>query len=98
MVLTAPGAAPPAPGTHRVLGSPISAVRQVTRSAATTPGRLTVIAIGLVILTVLTGIVGAITLQQKQTTIKNLIDHREPLAAAAQQLYRSLSDADATAA
>lgn len=56
------------------------------------------IALGLVILTLLTGLVGALGLQQKQTTIDNLIDHREPLAAAAQQLYRSLSDADATAA
>jgi hypothetical protein len=81
-----------------VLGSPAAAVRQVTRSAATTPGRLSVIAVGLVLLTVLTGLVGAIALRQKQTTVDNLIDHREPLAAAAQQLYRSLSDADATAA
>jgi hypothetical protein len=94
----APPEAPPGSGTRRVLGSPVSAVRQVTRSAATTPGRLSVIAIGLVILTVLTGLFGAIALQQKQTTINNLIDHREPLAAASQQLYRSLSDADATAA
>jgi hypothetical protein len=98
MVVTAPREAPPAPGTRRVLGSPLSAVRQLTRSAGTTPGRLTVIAIGLVLLTVLTGLVGAIALRQKQTTIDNLVEHREPLAAAAQQLYRSLSDADATAA
>src|SRR5262245_3201952 len=88
----------PPPGTRRVLGSPAAAVRQVTRSAATTPGRLSVIAIGLVLLTVLTGLVAAISMQQKSTTIDNLVDHREPLAAAAQQLYRSLSDADATAA
>jgi hypothetical protein len=81
-----------------VLGSPAAAVRQATRSASTTPGRLSVIAAGLIILAVLTGIVGALALQEKQTTIDNLIDHREPLAAAAQQLYRSLSDADATAA
>ena len=94
----APPEAPPGTGARRVLGSPVSAARQITRSAATTPGRLTVIAVGLVILTVLTGLVGAIALRQKQTTIDNLIDHREPLAAAAQQLYRSLSDADATAA
>jgi hypothetical protein len=98
MVVTAPREAPPAPGTRRVLGSPLSAVRQLTRSAGTTPGRLTVIAAGLVLLTALTGLVGAIALQQKQTTIDNLVEHREPLAAAAQQLYRSLSDADATAA
>lgn len=88
----------PPPGTRRVLGSPAAAVRQVTRSAGTTPGRLSVIAIGLVLLTVLTGLVAAISMQQKSTTIDNLVDHREPLAAAAQQLYRSLSDADATAA
>ena len=81
-----------------MLGNPVSAARQVTRSAATTPGRLTVIAVGLILLTVLTGLIGAIALRQKQTTINNLIDHREPLAAAAQQLYRALSDADATAA
>jgi hypothetical protein len=83
----------PPPGTRRVLGSPAAAVRQVTRSAGTTPGRLSVIAIGLVLLTVL-----AISMQQKSSTIDNLVNHREPLAAAAQQLYRSLSDADATAA
>jgi hypothetical protein len=93
-VTTATREAAPAPGTRRVLGSPVSAVRQIR----TTPGRLSLIAVGLVILTVLTGLVGAIALQQKQTAISNLIDHREPLAAAAQQLYRSLSDADATAA
>ncbi|HEU5469709.1 MAG TPA: hypothetical protein VFV67_03580 [Actinophytocola sp.] len=97
MTTVAPRPTPPAPGTRRVLG-PVSAVRQVTRSAGTTPGRLSVIAVGLVLLAVLTGLVGAITLQNKQTTIDNLIEHREPLAAAAQQLYRSLSDADATAA
>jgi hypothetical protein len=76
----------------------VSVVRQVTRSAGSTPGRLSVIAMALVALTLLTGLVGAIALQEKRTTIENLIEHREPLAAAAQQVYRSLSDADATAA
>lgn len=95
MTTTAP---PAGPGTRRVLGSPVSAVRQVTRAARTTPGRLSVIAVALVALTLLTGILGAIVLQDKQNAIDNLIDHREPLAVAAQQLYRSLSDADATAA
>ncbi|MFL6144142.1 MAG: hypothetical protein ACJ72N_20040 [Labedaea sp.] len=98
VVTTAPREAPSGVAARRVLGSPISAVRQVTRSAGTTPGRLTVIAVGLVLLTLLTGLVGAVALRQKQTAIDNLIEHREPLAAAAQQVYRSLSDADATAA
>jgi hypothetical protein len=36
--------------------------------------------------------------QDRDNTISGVIDHREPLAAASQQVYRSLSDADATAA
>ncbi|HET9138702.1 hypothetical protein [Actinophytocola sp.] len=98
MTTIAPGQPPAAPSTRRVLGSPVSAVRQVTRSAGSTPGRLSVIAAALVALTLLTGLFGALALQEKQATIDDLIQHREPLAAAAQQVYRSLSDADATAA
>jgi hypothetical protein len=51
----------------------------------------------LVVLSVLTGVVAALALQAKLDTIGGLVDHREPLSAAAQQIYRSLSDADATA-
>ena len=79
-------------------GAPASAVRRARRSAASTPGRLFVIGVGLVVLSLLAGVVGAIAMLQKQATIDNLIEHREPLAAASQQIYRSLSDADATAA
>ncbi|GAB3433764.1 hypothetical protein [Actinophytocola sediminis] len=81
-----------------VWGIPGTAVRRARRSAASTPGRLFVVGVGLVVLSLLTGLVGAIALQQKQDTIDNLIEHREPVAAASQQIYRSLSDADATAA
>jgi hypothetical protein len=79
-------------------GLPATAVRQARKSAASTPGRLFLIGVGLVVLALLTGVVGAIGLQQKQQTIDSLIEHREPVAAASQQIYRSLSDADATAA
>ncbi|RSM84301.1 hypothetical protein DMH04_21635 [Kibdelosporangium aridum] len=87
------------------MGAPVSApptqrgdaVRRMARSARTTPGRLGIIASALVVLSVLTGFVAALALQTKQDTISNLAEHREPLAAAAQQIYRSLSDADATA-
>ncbi|MGH3858409.1 hypothetical protein [Actinokineospora sp.] len=75
-----------------------SPLRRVTHSATTTPGRLSLIAVGLLLLTVVTGLFAAVTLQTKQSTLDELTDHREPLAAAAQQIYRSLSDADATAA
>ncbi|ONI73121.1 hypothetical protein ALI144C_45055 [Actinosynnema sp. ALI-1.44] len=87
------------------MGAPVSApptqwsdsVRRVARSARTTPGRLGIIASALVALSVLTGLFAALALQSKQDTISGLTDHREPLSAAAQQIYRSLSDADATA-
>ncbi|RZQ65373.1 hypothetical protein [Amycolatopsis suaedae] len=99
----APAAPAPAPPEERtglagLLGLPAAAVRAIVRSAATTPGRLSVIAVGLVLLSLLTGIVGAFAFQDRKDIIGGLTDHREPLAAAAQQVYRSLSDADATAA
>ncbi len=77
---------------------PGSVLRKALRSAATAPGRLSVIAIGLVLLTALTGVFAAVSAQTKQSTIDGLVDHREPLTAAAQLIFRSLSDADATAA
>ncbi|HKS45074.1 MAG TPA: hypothetical protein VJT49_08145 [Amycolatopsis sp.] len=85
-------------GLAGLLELPATAVRGVIRSARTTPGLLTVIAVGLVVLTLVTGLVGTIMVQQKSSTTEDLIGHREPLAAAAQEIYRSLSDADATAA
>ena len=99
MVTTTPvGEGPTAPGARRVLSLPATAVRSVRKSAASTPGRLFLIGVCLALLAVLTGAFGAIAMQQKQNTIDNLISHREPVAAASQQIYRSLSDADATAA
>lgn len=92
---------PPEPGRGQrrgVWGAPATAARRVRRSAASTPGRLFVIGVGLVVLSLLTGVVGALAFQQKQATIDNLLLHREPVAAASQEIYRALSDADATAA
>ena len=94
--------APPPPtdaaARRGVLGMPATAVRRARRSAASTPGRLFVVGVGLVVLALLTGVTAVFALQEKQATIDNLIAHREPVAAASQQIYRSLSDADATAA
>ncbi|OZM74722.1 hypothetical protein CFN78_00290 [Amycolatopsis antarctica] len=99
--------APPGPDAERdqgrsglgwLLALPRNAVRRLVRSAGNTPGRLSVIALGLVVLALLTALVGTFAVQGKQDTIDGLVDHREPLAAAAQQVYRSLSDADATSA
>lgn len=85
-------------GLLGLLDLPGQGVRAVVRSAATTPGRLTVIAVGLVLLSLIAGLVATLSVQSRDDTISGVIDHREPLAAAAQQVYRSLSDADATAA
>ncbi|QKV76793.1 hypothetical protein [Amycolatopsis sp. Hca4] len=104
----APGA-PPSPPDNRdrtggrsgllgLLELPGQGVRAVVRSAATTPGRLTVIAVGLVLLALVAGLVATLSVQDRDDTISGVIDRREPLAAASQQVYRSLSDADATAA
>jgi hypothetical protein len=104
-----PGPQPPAAGNEPpggrertgiagLLDLPATAVRGIIRSSATTPGRLSVIAVGLVLLILVTGVVATVSVQGKKNTINDLIDQREPLAAAAQQVYRSLSDADATSA
>ncbi|EOD57182.1 hypothetical protein [Amycolatopsis vancoresmycina] len=85
-------------GLLGLLDLPGQGVRAIIRSAATTPGRLTVIAVGLVLLSLIAGLVATLSVQNRDDTISGVIDHREPLAAAAQQVYRSLSDADATAA
>lgn len=98
MVTTPVSEGPAAPGARKVLSLPKTAVRSVRKSANSTPGRLFLVGVSLVVLALLTGVVGALSMQQKQSTIDNLIDHREPVAAASQQIYRSLSDADATAA
>ncbi|PXY26247.1 hypothetical protein [Prauserella flavalba] len=85
-------------GLAWLLELPGNAVRGITRSAATTPGRLSLIATGLIVLALLTGVIGTVSVQNRANTIDDLIHHREPLAASAQEVYRSLSDADATAA
>ncbi|HWD01990.1 MAG TPA: hypothetical protein VG674_05965 [Amycolatopsis sp.] len=85
-------------GIGGLLELPGQAVRAVVRSARTTPGRLSVIAVGVVLLALVSGLISTLSVQNKDDTISGLIDHREPLAVAAQQVFRSLSDADATAA
>ncbi|TDQ05483.1 hypothetical protein [Labedaea rhizosphaerae] len=89
--------AAPETGGRRVRSIPATMVRNLTESAATSPGRLTLIMVGLFLLTVVTSVVGVTTVLSRQNTIDDLINHQEPLSAASQQIYRSLSDADATA-
>jgi hypothetical protein len=64
----------------------------------TTPGRLSVIAAVLVALTVAFGVSAAAAREQQRAALDGLASSSQSLGLAAQQIYHSLSDADATAA
>jgi hypothetical protein len=82
----------------RLATMPAQRWRQVRQATTTTPGKLTVLLLVLVLLSLLFGLIGALMVQQKQDTLNDLAARREPVAIASQEIYRSLSDADATAA
>ncbi|GAB3480228.1 hypothetical protein [Amycolatopsis cihanbeyliensis] len=90
--------AQPRSGLAGLAELPAGAARRIVRATRRTPGRLSLIAVGLVVLALLTGVFGTIAMQDRKGAIDGLVEHREPLAAAAQEVFRSLSDADATAA
>ncbi|HEX9338532.1 MAG TPA: hypothetical protein VF892_21725, partial [Pseudonocardiaceae bacterium] len=84
--------------TTPVAGPPGDLAAGLRRTANTTPGRLSIAMVGLVVLSLLTGVIGLVSIAGRSSTLDDLINHREPVSAAAQQIYRSLSDADATTA
>lgn len=88
--MSALATAPPA-------ASPQRAQNRLTELARTTPGVLTLLAVALVLLSVLVGVLTAIGVQTRATALDDLATHSGPLSVAAQDIYRSLSDADATA-
>jgi hypothetical protein len=65
---------------------------------ATTPGRLGLLLAGLVILSLAWGVLAALTAEQHASAAANVVAVSEPLSLDAEQIYQSLSDADATAA
>ncbi|BCJ34458.1 hypothetical protein Athai_19610 [Actinocatenispora thailandica] len=66
--------------------------------ARTTPGRLTILLALLVVLGLAFGTAMVVGVQQRGGRLDEVRSHSGPLTVQAQQLYRSLSDADATAA
>ncbi|MBP2330964.1 hypothetical protein JOF56_011349 [Kibdelosporangium banguiense] len=70
---------------------------QVTALARTTPGVLGSLALLLVVVGVVAGVFSAISVQRRSTALDDLATRSGPLSVAAQEIYRSLSDADATA-
>jgi hypothetical protein len=91
MTIAAPRSAPTAPARH---------VRRRTRGGLlrTTPGRLGLVAAALVLLTLAFGISAATAGQRQRASLEELASSNQSLGVAAQQIYRALSDADATAA
>ncbi|MFI9007693.1 hypothetical protein ACIGNX_10735 [Actinosynnema sp. NPDC053489] len=73
------------------------ALRRVTGLARSTPGRLSLLALLLVAVSLLVGAVTAASVQRRSAALEALADRSEPLAFAAQEVYRAMADADATA-
>ena len=66
--------------------------------AATTPAKLRLLLVILVILSLTWGVLAALTANQHASAAADVVAVSEPLSLDAEQIYRSLSDADATAA
>jgi len=74
------------------------ALRRSRLDTATTPGRLRLLLVTLVILSLAWGVVVALIADQHASAAANVVAVSEPLSLDAEQIYQSLSDADATAA
>jgi hypothetical protein len=75
-----------------------TAWRRLIRRAATSPGRLTTLTAVLVVLGLAFGLAGVLTMRASVGLVRDVTDRSGPLSLQAQDIYRSLSDADATAA
>ncbi|HEX8870281.1 MAG TPA: hypothetical protein VF821_31750, partial [Lentzea sp.] len=73
-------------------------VRRVTGLARSTPGRLSLIIVVLAIASLASGALTTWSVNRQERALEDLATRSEPLAHAAQEVYRALQDADATAA
>jgi hypothetical protein len=73
-------------------------LRRFGLDQATTPGRLWLLLVMLVILSLAWGVIAALTAEQHASAAAEVVAVSEPLSLDAEQIYQSLSDADATAA
>jgi len=86
-----PGPATSVPAVQR-------AWRLSALDTATTPGRLRLLLVGLVVLSLAWGVLAGLTAEQHASAAADVVAVSEPLSLDAEQIYQSLSDADATAA
>ncbi|BCB81002.1 hypothetical protein Pflav_074120 [Phytohabitans flavus] len=87
------------PATRAPAVAPVARLRR--RAAGRfrgTPGRLVLATAALVVLGLATGVAGAVGVRQRADLVDGAVARSGELTVAAQQLYRALSDADATAA
>ncbi|HEY3903082.1 MAG TPA: hypothetical protein VGM14_04100 [Streptosporangiaceae bacterium] len=68
------------------------------QDADDTPGKLRLLLVGLVVLSLAWGAIAAWVVDQRASGAGDVVSISEPLSLDGQQIYRSLSDADATAA
>ncbi|MEE6263244.1 hypothetical protein [Plantactinospora sonchi] len=78
--------------------SPPGALQRLTAPLHQTPGRLTAILATVVVLGLLTGLAALVGVRQRADLVHGVTARSGELLVAAQNLYRALSDADATAA
>jgi hypothetical protein len=71
---------------------------RVRKSATTEPGRLRVIGLLLTVLVVAFGAITAWQINDRAAAADNVVNRSEPLSSRAADIYRSLADADTTAA
>ncbi len=95
--MSAPAVAKPAAPPQPPGGQPPGRFTELNELARTTPGVLTILAVGLVLVSALVGVLTAVGVQTRVTALDDLTTSSGPLSVAAQDIYRSLSDADATA-
>lgn len=94
-----PGAAPGAPEPAPARATAWAEGVQRLRAAATTePGRLRIIGAVLAVLIVVFGAVTAWQVSERSDAAGSVADHSQPLSADAASVYRSLADANTTAA
>ncbi|MGW7515939.1 hypothetical protein ACWGJ2_10125 [Streptomyces sp. NPDC054796] len=73
-------------------------VHRVRAAATTEPGRLRAIGAVLAALIVLFGVVTAWEVSEREAAAEAVVEHSQPLSVDAARIYRSLADADTTAA
>jgi hypothetical protein len=86
-----PGPVTPAPAVRRAWWRP-------RLDGATTPARLRLLLALLILLSLAWGVLAALTADQHASAAADVVAVSEPLSLDAEQIYTSLSDADATAA